>query len=212
MNIIEPIECTAIDGWCMFNAPNSDGKTSCQVCKQPNPNELKPIKPELEPIEREEPNEPTELSETAELEPIQPNEPELEREPIALSLALSLLTEEEIKKNRVDPCAKPKLTDKERLYIAMCLSKNLDDKGEFLKGTVTEARKIYGTSSATIFNIWHRYRKTCNELGLGGDYLRKYSKNGKKLHTKEDLLSRIKLVPDDDRRTIRTAACALGIF
>ena len=60
MNIIEPIDCTAIDGWCVFNPPNGDGNTWCQVCKKPSPNnefaELEqPIKPKEQPIERNEP-------------------------------------------------------------------------------------------------------------------------------------------------------------
>ena len=93
----------------------------------------------------------------------------------------------------------------------MLLLRNLNDKGKFLKGTVQQARTIYGTSSSTIFNVWKRYRLTCDELGLGGDYLRKKVHNKHKLKTHEALLARIKFVPDEDRRTIRTAACALGI-
>ena len=75
-----------------------------------------------------------------------------------------------------------------------------------MQGTVVEARTIYGTSASTIFNIWKRFRESCDDRGIGGAHHQNYSKNGKK-HGRQkkdqgNLLDRIKIIPDNKRQTM----------
>ena len=79
------------------------------------------------------------------------------------------------------------------------------------QGAVAGAQNFFGTSASIVFNIWKKYHESCDEYGIGGTYERNSVKCGRKVKDQGSLLDRIKDIPDDKRRTIRTAGYSLGI-
>ena len=216
------------DGWCFFLDKDSDGNTWCIMCGNAGGANVKPagkptVEEELEPAEQEERLTTDEGGlKPAAIDLFSPNSVIVARQsnrsppkpdlfsPNSIVDARDLMTDTE-KNKRKDPRARRKLTNEQRLYIIQFLAKHQDGKGRFNTGAVEGARKFYGTSASTIFNIWKKYRDSCDEHGIGGNYQRNYSKCGRKFKDQGNLLDRIKDIPDDNRRTIRTAGFSIGI-
>lgn len=88
-----------------------------------------------------------------------------------------------------DVRAKPKLTDKQRLYLISFLSKFRNEDGKLQTGAIKNAAGIYDTTIQTVYKIWKRYTNTCDEYGLGGNFQRNYTKVGRKKVDRPGLLN-----------------------
>ena len=87
----------------------------------------------------------------------------------------------------------------------------IKNDGKLQTGAIMNAAAIFNTCTSTIYKLWKRYGDTCDGHGLGWDYQQNYTKVGRKKNAHPNLLETFKKIPDDDRRTIRGAACDSGI-